>query len=158
MPSATMREESEYKFPEDTPFPAILSSVTEKEIPYTIKNGPDAGKKSSFKKWVWAFDITEGEFAGLTAYGETEAKLTNHPDNHVRQWAEVLQDAPIGIGDGLNTDDLLGLPCVVTVAHGEPRPKTDGGKFYPCDVNNVFPEGTKAGQFGSDNAQDEPPF
>lgn len=139
MPSTTMREESEYRFPENTPFPAILASVTEKEIPYTDKN---TGKPAKFVKWVWAFDIIEGEFAGLTAYGETEAKLTNHPDNLVRQWAEVLRDAPFEFGEGLNTDDLCGLPCIITVAHGDPRPKKDGTKFYPCDVNNVLPEGT----------------
>ena len=152
MPTSTMREESEYRLPENTPFPAVLESVSTRTIKYTRD-----GQEKSFDKWEWVFKITEGEYAGMEAYGESEDRLTNHPDNKVRQWAETLRDAPFEIGEGLNTDDLLGLPCVITVSHGEPRPKKDGTNFYPCPVQDVFPEGTEAGQFGR-NAEDEPPF
>ena len=152
MPTATMREESEYKLPAETPFPAILSSVEEKEIPYTDKND---GKKKTFKKWQWVFEITDGEYAGLHAYGDTEAYLSTHPDNLVRQWGEVLRDAPFEVGEGIDTDLLLGLPCVITVRHDPPRPKKDGSNFYPCPVDQVFPEGT---EFGSRVQDSEPPF
>lgn len=148
-----MREESEYRFPENTPLPVILESVDEKEIPYTDKK---TGKPAKFTKWEWVFQITEGEFAGLRVYGETEPKLTNHPDNKVRQWAETLRDAPFEIGEGLNTDDLLGLPAVVTVFHGDPRPKKDGTKFYPCPVQDVFPEGTGEVDFNSQGGAEAP--
>jgi hypothetical protein len=154
MPSSTMREESEYRLPAHTPFPAMLEAVEEKEIPYTDRV---TGEKRTFTKWEWVFQIVEGEYAGLSAYGDTEGKLTTHPDNLVRQWAEVLRDAPFGIGEGLNTDDLLGLPCVISVRHDPPRPKKDGGKFYPCPVDQVFPEGTNP-QFTSENESDEIPF
>ena len=152
MPTSTMREENEYRLPEDTPFPAILNAVETRTIKYTRD-----GQEKSFDKWEWVFKITEGEYAGMEAYGESEDRLTNHPDNKVRQWAETLRDAPFEIGEGLNTDDLLGLPCVITVSHGEPRPKKDGTNFYPCPVQDVFPEGTEAGQF-THNAEPEPPF
>jgi len=154
MPSSTMREESEYRLPTETPFPAMLESVEEREIPYTNRDG----KPATFKKWEWIFQITEGDYAGISAYGETEAKLTTHPDNLVRQWGEVLRDAPFGIGEGLNTDDLLGLPCVITVRHDPPRPKKDGqSKFYPCPVDQVFPEGSTP-TFSSGNESADPPF
>lgn len=154
MPSTSMREETEYRLPAETPFPAMLESVVEKEIPYTDRN---TGQKKTFTKWEWVFEITEGEYAGLKAYGETEDRLTTHADNKVRQWAEVLRDAPFEVGEGLNTDDLLGLPCVVTVIHGEPREKRDGGKFYPCPVDQVWPEGT-APTFTNNGQDDAPPF
>lgn len=150
MPQSKMREESEYRLPEDTPFPAVLESVEEKEIPYTIKKGPRAGEQDVFKKWEWVFKITEGEFAGLSAYGESEDRLTTHADNKVRAWATALRQLDFELGEDLNTDELIGLPCVVEVEHGEPREKKDGSFFYPCPVRNVYPEGT----FG-DN---EPPF
>ena len=154
MPQTTMRDEDTYPLPDETPFPARLESVEVKTIQFEKKDrktGAKTGEWSSFDKWVWDFQITSGQYAGLHAYGETEDRLTNHPDNKVRQWAETLRDAPFEIGEGLNTDDLVGLPCIVTVRHDEPRPKKDGGNFYPCPVDDVFPEGALP-------VDDEPPF
>lgn len=139
MPQTQMQNEDEYKLPEDVLLPAVLEEVNVKTINYKRD-----GKDKSFDKWEWVFQITDGDYAGLKAWGETEDRLTNHPDNLVRQWAEVLRGGiAFDIGEGLNTDDLLGLPAVITVKHGEPREKKDGGKFYPCPVSNVFPEGTE---------------
>lgn len=148
MPSSTMKEKSEYALPEDIPFPGILKAVEEKAYPYKSKKD---GSDQVFKKWVWEFQITEGEFAPLRAWGETEPELTTHPDNLVRQWGETLRDKQFEIGEDINTDDLLGLPCLFTVRHEEPRPKKDGsGNFYGCRVADVFP---------IDALQsDEPPF
>lgn len=146
-----MREESEYKIPADTPLPAMLQSVEEREVKYKKD-----GKDKSFMKWEWVFEITEGEYAGLHAYGETESYLSTHPDNKVRQWGEVLRDAPFEVGEGIDTDLLLGLPCVITVRHDPPRPKKDGTNFYPCPVDQVFPEGTVP-TFDSEGGS-EPPF
>lgn len=138
MPSSTMTEQNEYALPEDVLLPAILEEVSVRTIKYTRD-----GKEKSFDKWEWTFQITEGPYAGLHAYGETEDRLTTHPDNKVRQWAEVLRGIAFEVGEGLDTDDLLGLPAVITVEHGEPRPKKDGSNFYPCPVKDVFPEGTE---------------
>lgn len=140
MPKSTMTEESEYRLPKDTLFPAILEAVTVK----TIKYKKD-GKDKSFDKWEWEFKITDGEYAGLSAYGETEDRLTTHPDNKVRQWGEVLRGGvEFEVGESIDTDDLIGLPCVITVTHEEPREKKNGeGFFYGCPVADVFPEGTK---------------
>lgn len=150
MPSSTMREESEYKLPADTPLPAILVSVEEREIKYKRD-----GKDKKFVKWEWEFEITEGEYAGLHAYGESENYLSTHPDNKVRQWGEVLRDQPFEVGEGIDTDLLLGLPCVLTIRHDPPRPKKDGSNFYPCPVDQVFPEGTNVIGAGQ---EESPPF
>lgn len=146
MPKATMKDQDEYPLPENTPFPAILESVSTRTIRYKDK---ETHEDKSFDKWEWVFQITEGEYAGLKAYGETEDRLTNHPDNKVRQWAETLLDFQFDVGYDLDTDHLIGLPCVVTVSNDPPREKRDGGKFYPCPVRDVFPEGTTG---------TEPPF
>lgn len=143
MPKTTMVNEEAYALPMGVPFPAELQSVTERTIEYTRKkdgNGKKAGDKDSFVKWVWEFKITEGEYAGMTARGETEDRLTNREDNLVRQWSETLLNTTIEVGQGLDTDTLIGLPCVITVRHEEPRPKKDGsGNWYDCPVDDVFP-------------------
>lgn len=140
MPRSTMTEQSEYALPEDVLLPAILETVEVRTINYKRD-----GKDKSFDKWVWTFQITDGDYAGLHAYGETEDRLTSHPDNKVRQWAEVLRGIGFEVGEGLDTDDLLGLPAVITVKHEEPRLKKDGESyFYGCPVKDVFPEGTTA--------------
>ena len=151
MPKSTMREESEYKLPEDVPLPVVLEEVSVRTIRYTRD-----GKEKSFEKWEWDFAIAEGEYAGLHAYGETEDRLTSHPDNKVRQWAEVLRGVEFGIGEDLDTDDLIGLPGVVFVQHDAPREKKDGTNFYPCPVSQVFPEGFTGSPDGEENQ--DPPF
>lgn len=156
MPTTTNREENSYALPADTPFQAVLQSVEEKTIEYfkKDKDGNRTNEKDSFSKWVWTFDITEGEYAGMRAWGETRDSMSTHPDNKVRQWAETLTGKQFGIGDGLDTDDLLGLPCIITVRHDEPRPKANGdGFFYGTPVDDVFPSDA----LGTAPASD-PPF
>lgn len=147
MPSSTMEHEDEWKLPKDVPLPAMLASVKEESYPYTNKKGEPA----TFTKWVWEFQITDGDYAGLRAWGDTAPKLTNHPDNKVRQWAETLRGSEFELGEGLDTDDLLGLPCIITVENIKEEKKGSPGEFfYKTPVADVFP---------IDAYQpDEPPF
>lgn len=144
MPKATVKEESAYSLPEDVLLPAQLLSVTEEEIPYTIKSGKRAGEQGTFRKWTWEFKITDGEYAGLHAWGATEAGLStlDEPKGSLKlakPWSETLLNTELPVGYELDTDDLLGLPCQITVSHDEPRAKKDGGYFYGCPVEDVFP-------------------
>lgn len=115
MPKSTVEEEPPFKLPKGEPLPAILSSVKEEAITYTIKKGSRAGEQDTFYKWVWEFQITEGDYAPLRAWGETEAKVSNHPSNRARQWIEAIRNAPLGVGEEVDTDDILGLPCFIEV-------------------------------------------
>lgn len=145
MPESTMTHEDEWKLPADTPLPAVLNAVTEKSFPYK-KDGQD----KTFTKWEWEFEITEGEYSGLRAWGSTEDRLTNHPENKVRQWGETLRGKPFDLGEGFSTDDVLGLPCVITVDNTIYEKKGTNEKSYLCPVADVFP---------ADSVQDEePPF
>lgn len=149
MPKTTMQHEDEYPVPAGTPFPATLQAVNERVIEFFKKDqyGNKTDQKDSFTKWVWEFKITEGDYAGIKVYGETQDRLTNREDNLVRQYAETLLNTTIEVGQGLDTDTLIGLPCVVTVRHDDPRPKRDGGMFYPCPVDEVFPASTGGGDY-----------
>lgn len=144
MPKTTMEHEDEYKLPKGVGFPALLVKVEEKSFPYK-KDGEDR----TFTKWEWEFLITDGEYSGLHAWGETPPKLTNREDNKVRHWAQALTGIDYDMGDGLDTDDLLELPCVVVVDNiKEPKKGSAGEFYYKTPVVDVFP---------SDMAV-EPPF
>ena len=134
MPNATMEDEPEFKLPADIPLPARLVKVEEKSYPYT-KNG----EERTFTKWSWDFEITDGDYAGLHAWGDTDPKLTNHPENKVRQWGETLRGAPFEMGEGIDTDDLLDLPCLVLVDNIIDQKKGSTDKFYRCPVVDVLP-------------------
>lgn len=143
MPTGQMTEESRWKLPEDVLFPARLMKVDERRIDYTIKEGHErAGERDFFFKWEWEFEITDGEYTGLKAWGSTEAKITT--ENNVRQWSEALLRKQFELGEGINTDDMLGLPCVITVKN-ETYPKKDGTTGYRCPVLDIFPEGADKG-------------
>lgn len=153
MPTSKMVEQAEFKLPEETPFPAVLLSVTEKTIPFKNKQ---TGKDDSFTKWSWEFEITEGDYAGIKAWGDTEDRLTTHPDNKVRQWAETLLDKQFAVGEGIDTDDLLGLPCVITVDNTTYEKNNE--TKYICPVRDVFPAGAGVADPWATPGDEEPPF
>ena len=139
-----MKEETAYPLPEDVLFQGKLNSVEVRCIDFTYKKGPKVGQKGSFDLWKWEYEITEGEYQGLRAWGETEADLNNLEEPRgraklVRPWAETLIGRQIAIGEDFDTDQVLGLPCKFTVTHEEPRAKADGGFYYGCPVEDVFP-------------------
>lgn len=139
-----LEERSEYKLPADTPFTGILREIKEKSYPFTNRDGePD-----TFTKWTWIFEITEGQFEGERAYIDTRPEFSTHPDNKVRQFAEVLLGREFGVGEDLDTDDLLGLPCIFTVLNfKEPKKDNPAEFYYRCPVDQLFP-----------NQDSEPPW
>ncbi len=152
MPTTRLREETEYRFPDDITYQCRLVDVTTKEITYFKKDahGVKTNEQDSFTKWQWTFDITSGPYLGGSLYGDTESEMTTRGDNTLRQWAEALLGREIEVGEDFDTDDIIGLPCVVTIRHDPPRPRRDGnGMFYPCVVDDVMPKGT---------ADNQPPF
>lgn len=136
MPKATKKEATLYRFDEDVLYPCELASVKEKTINFTNKETKQA---DSFVKWEWQFKVVDGDQQGLTIYGDTNAEYTNDENDRVRAWSETLLGREMGLGEELDTDLLIGLPCMVTVKHGEPRTKRDGSMFYPCPAAEVFP-------------------
>lgn len=136
-----MREESAYPLPEDTIFEGMLVKVDERNI----KGTSAKGKAYDFNLWEWEFVITSGEYQGLKATGTTEDHLNNLEEPRgraklARPWYETLLGRQIAIGEAVDTDtQIVGLPCKFTVKHEEPRPKKDGGFWYGCEVEDVFP-------------------
>lgn len=141
MPKAVKVHESEYRYPDDLFYTCKLIAVDEVEVPYFKKvNGVRTNEQAVFKKWQWRFEIVEGAYLGEVLRGDTRPEYTTRADNKVRQWSEALLNREMSVGEELDTDMLIGLPCIVTIAHAEPRKKADGTYFYPCEVEEVLPK------------------
>ncbi len=142
MPKVIKQAENEYKFPDDIAYSCKLIDVVEREIAYFKRNehGERTNTQDTFKKWEWHFEVQEGPYMGQILYGETRPEYTTREDNKVRQWSEALLNRELAVGEELDTDTLLGRQCVVSVRHDPPRPKKDGGMFYPTAVDEVVPK------------------
>lgn len=146
--------EHQVEIPTNTLLRASLKDLEVKEIPFTDRK---TGEQKSFTKLNWIFEITQqGEFQGKTVRAETSAFLSDHPENKFRSWAEALLNRPIGLGDVLNEQDLIGLPALITVGYEADR-KDPSKKFRRVeDVMSLDPSGGFSGPSGFQG--DEPPF
>lgn len=161
MPKGTVTEATNYPIPTDTLCPAKLQSVEEVSVPFTYKRGDKAGQTGSFNKWTWTFKIYEGPYAGLTVEGSSEPAVTNGDTQSgflhlARPWYETLLGRELRLGEGVDTETLLGLPCQITVKHLDPKPRRDGdGFWFNMEVEDVLPPKRDASGAVS---YEEPPF
>ena len=142
MPKSVVAEDSPYPIPTDTLVPAELVGCESVVVEYTKKDG-SAG---SFPKWEWTFRVNDGEYAGVEVRGSTEPKVTSASEAAflplARPYVEALLARAIQVGEEIDTDDLIGLPCQLTVRHQDPRPRKNGeGFWFNVEVEEVFPYG-----------------
>lgn len=131
-------EESDV-LPEDTIFTVTLEELG--EIERQKRDKPD----EKFQKLKWKFRVeSPDKFVGKTVYAETSPKLTVDDHNPFRRYAVALLAREIPLGMPIDTDDLVGLRCKLSVKHD---PKTDGQGVW-VRVDEVMPAGDS----------DEPPF
>lgn len=147
MPRASAEEGSPYPLPQGVRFPGQLIRVNERVIEWRDRSSGEARSRSL---WRWTFEITGGQYEGLRASAETDPRIERlGRDPRPYNWLSTLRDAPIELGEDVDTDDFIGLPCMFTVTHEEPRVLKDGRTFYGCPVNDVFP---------ADSEDDHPPY
>lgn len=146
--SETFTVEHQVQVPENTILRARLNELEVKVVQFTDRQ---TGQPDSFKKLNWVFEITEGgEFLGLQVRGETKAFLSDHPDNQFRKFAEALLQRELGMGAQISPDDLVGLPCLITVKYEADR-KDSSRKFRRVDT-------VMAVEGGAQQYSQEPPF
>lgn len=120
MSKYTVEEEQDRTIPEDTIVRARLEDVSEKTIEWT-KNG----EKKSADILEWWFEVIDkhtqdGLFEGRKVKGSCDAKLTTHPRNKFRNWAEALLGRELPTGVAVDPEaDLQGLVADITVSHRE---------------------------------------
>lgn len=142
----TTEDEPDLTLPEDTIFPARLIEIKPKLIEWRDKQTNEAKSKNMLEWW---FEITSSnQYRGRKVKAECEAKLSNHPSNRFRAWSQVLLDREIPVGMGIDTDDLTGLSCELTIRHE--KAKNDPSKIFER-VDEILPA-------SSSGFSDEPPF
>lgn len=150
-----VEHEPDLSIPEDTIVRAVVAQIKKEVVPYVDKK---TGEDKEFAKLVWWFEVTAPEYTAPDGTrrrikGETDVRITDHPRNRFRQWAETLLGRELAFGVGVSLSDLTGLPCDITIAK-EPDRK-DPKKFWDR-VDEVLPVVSTSGAGGW--GAEEPPF
>lgn len=104
MVRSTVEEEADLTKRENETLELVITAIEETK-PFNDRSG------RSFTLLRWDFSITTPEFAGQSIGGTTASKLTTHSNNQYRNWVETVLGMELAPGQGIDTDDLIGLPC-----------------------------------------------
>ncbi len=70
----------------------------------------------------WKFEVTEkGTWEGYKINGSTSRKFTIDPPSKFYEWSVELLGRTFEVGDSVETDDLLGLPCRIEIEWQEDK-------------------------------------
>lgn len=120
--------------PEDTIVRARLEEIKEHRFEWTDKKTGER-KEGHMLQWWW--EVTaENEYNGRKIKGECDAKISSHPRNRFRGWAETLLGRELPPGMPIDTDDLVGLSADISIRHD--KDKKDPSKVYER-VDEVIP-------------------
>lgn len=161
MPKASSKEEAKWPLDADTAYRAKLLEVQvrHKEGGISQRTGKSF---DPFDKWLWKFEVTEGEKAGQWAWIETDDEITTLETKPVNFMTRaLLQMDEVDLGFDLDTDDLIGLECYIYVANQTYR-KGDGTTGYRTPIVGASslsedPQGSGSSDPWAGGG-DEPPF
>lgn len=83
------------------------------------------GPRGTFEKINWKFEVTEGEYKGFFILDGTSPKFSIDPPSKLYEWANALLGRTFDVGERLDTDDLLNLPCRIEVGYKPDRKDPD---------------------------------
>lgn len=82
----------------------------------------------------WVFEVTQAPWDGYTILGSSSQKFTIDPPSKFFVWACQLLGRTFEVGDGIDTDDLVGLPCRLEIEY-KPDSKDPERKWMrPAEV------------------------
>lgn len=129
------------------PYNARVVSVDLKTKPFNDDEG------NPVKKWEFKFKISsDDEHDGRFLWGETPARVTNHPDNKFRNWAEAVTGERKPALYKINTDDLVDRDCMIVV--GKDVKERNGQEKIRNFVREVHPTKDAAVRLAAADAQD----
>lgn len=141
MVRAVVEDQPDRTIPEDTLLRATLVEVTDKKIEWTDKQTKEQMSAILLEWWFKVTDknVEGGLYEGRKVKGETDAKITNHPNNRFRSWAEALLGRDLPVGAGIDTDDdLVGLSCLISVRHRKYTTKQNESRIAE-DIDEILP-------------------
>ena len=65
----------------------------------------------------WAFEVTQSPWEGIRILGSSSQKFTIDPPSKFYEWACQLLGRTFEVGEGIDTDDLVGLPCRIEIEY-----------------------------------------
>jgi hypothetical protein len=125
---------------------AKVASVELKEKPFVDDKTGEKVKKFEFK-----FKINDpgGDHDDRFIWGETSTRVTDHPENRLRNWAEALLGQRLPPHYKFNTDDLQDRDCRVIVGK-ETKIRTQGEKTRNF-VREVHPTRENAARLAAED-------
>lgn len=109
---ATLTKQEFTIIPADTIVEAEVVDVEEKETPFWVDEKDHSKGKS--QQMSFRFKITDGEYAGMTVFGNTSCWFTEN--SKLGSWVrEIL--AQDELPDELDTDNLIGLPVTLIIGN-----------------------------------------
>lgn len=70
----------------------------------------------------WKFEVTEkGTWEGYKINGSTSLKFTIDPPSKFYEWSVELLGRTFEVGESVETDDLIGLPCRIEIEWQEDK-------------------------------------
>lgn len=126
MPEFTAEESSFEMIPEGEIVSAKVASIEAE----TMDFGP---------RLKWAFEVTQAPWEGIKILGGSSQKFTIDPPSKFYEWACQLLGRTFEVGDGINTDDLIGLPCRIEIEY---KPdKDDPKRMWMRPATVIAPRG-----------------
>lgn len=156
--------------PDDSIIKVEVESIEVREV--EGKNGKPSWEKLEFKFKI--VDVpTElanqgyNDLVGGSIWGSVGARLTDHPDNKLKQWAEALLGLDLGIGFELDTEMLEGRQAraVTSTYQSKNGPRHQVAGLLPAFDRPTFdlggssvPAQASAPVVETTFSTDEPPF
>lgn len=129
MPRMTAEESSFEMIPEGQIVAAKVLEIEQKTL--------DFGDRLN-----WKFLVTEAQWDEYKINGSTSMKFTIDPPSKFYEWSVQLLGRTFEVGESIDTDDLLGLPCRLEIEH---KPdKDDPEKFWMRVATVIGPRGSAA--------------
>lgn len=123
-------------------------------VELTTKPFNDDKTGEPVKKFTFKFRVDSAEYPDKLIWGECGTRITNHPDNKFRTWAEAILGQRIPASYRGNTDDLLDRDCRIVV--GKETKERNGVEKTRNFVREVHPTKEAAARLASES--DEEPF
>lgn len=90
----------------------------------------------------WKFAVTESPWEDYKINGSTSLKFTIDPPSKFYEWSVQLLGRAFDVGDGVDTDDLIDLPCRIEIEY-QPD-KEDPQKNWMRVASLIGPRGSSA--------------
>lgn len=161
MARITLTEQEEFTvFPVDSILLLKVDEVSVQTVPG--RNGKPDWQKLAFKFKILdiqamgngADKTSAADQIGQQIFGSVPFRLTDHPENKLRQWVEAIFGMPLSVGFELDTDLLEGR--TVRGITSQYMKKQDGKEYPRHQIESLLPYGDGVGSIAAVTPKPDP--